>query len=98
MENSVSHHGAKGAAVGNVSSYRPISVLPTVSKILEKVIHLQLREHIDCNNLLSNLQHGFIDRTDLVNLHSSLINRLVKFRDDRLYIAAAANNVARILR
>ena len=43
----------------NATNYRPISILPTLSKILERVIHSQLYEHLASNNLLSNKQLGF---------------------------------------
>ena len=35
----------------NQTNYRPISILPTLSKILERVIHCQLYEYLDSNNL-----------------------------------------------
>ena len=41
------------------SNYRPISVLPIVSKIIEKIIFNQLYEYMTTNNLLAESQHGF---------------------------------------
>jgi hypothetical protein len=35
-----------------LSNYRPISLLPAFSKILERVIYNRLYEHIDTNNIL----------------------------------------------
>ena len=46
----------------NASNYRPISVLPTLSKILEKVVHKQFYEYLDSNNIISNKQYGFRPR------------------------------------
>ncbi|NNK28926.1 MAG: RNA-directed DNA polymerase, partial [Flavobacteriaceae bacterium] len=40
-------------------NYRPISLLPTISKILEKVVTKQLNQYLEDNNLLHNLQFGF---------------------------------------
>ncbi len=40
-------------------NYRPISILPAISKILEKTIHYQLYHHITANKLLSSAQFGF---------------------------------------
>ena len=40
-------------------NYQPISVLPAISKILEKCVHSQLIEHLEKNNLLSQNQFGF---------------------------------------
>ena len=42
-----------------VSNYRPISLLPVISKILEKIVASQLTSYLETNNLLSNSQHGF---------------------------------------
>ena len=42
-----------------VSNYRPISVLPILSKILERAVHNQLYEYIGMNNLFNNSQFGF---------------------------------------
>jgi hypothetical protein len=41
------------------ASYRPISLLSAVSKILERVILRRLQEHIDDNKILPDIQHGF---------------------------------------
>ena len=41
------------------NNYRPISILPIVSKIIEKVIFYQLYEYLNSNNLLADLQHGY---------------------------------------
>ena len=42
-----------------LSNYRPISILPYISKILEKIIHKRLMDHLDANNIICNNQFGF---------------------------------------
>ena len=42
-----------------ISNYRPISLLPTFSKIFEKVAFSQMYEYLTENNILFNSQHGF---------------------------------------
>ena len=49
----------KSSAHENFGNYRPISVLPAISKILEKCVHSQLIEHLEENNLLSQNRFGF---------------------------------------
>ncbi|KAJ4429488.1 hypothetical protein ANN_21657 [Periplaneta americana] len=41
------------------SDYRPISILPTLSKVLERIVHRQLTDYLDSYNLLDPLQSGF---------------------------------------
>ena len=40
-------------------NYRPISLLPTISKIFEQIIHNQMYDHLNNNNLLAEQQYGF---------------------------------------
>ena len=53
------------------SNYRPISLLQSISKVLEKIILLQLTEYLDKNNTLHQHQYGFRKNhsTDLATLH-----------------------------
>ena len=41
------------------SSYRPISILPSLSKIFEKIIYSQLYAYFESNKLLYSSQYGF---------------------------------------
>ena len=41
------------------SNYRPISVLPALSKIYERVMYNRIFKHLIDNNLFDNQQHGF---------------------------------------
>ena len=40
-------------------NYRPISLLSTISKLLEKVVHKQLYDYMTKNSLFKNNQYGF---------------------------------------
>ena len=42
-----------------LGNYRPISLLPVISKILEKVIYFRLYNFLDKNNALYSSQYGF---------------------------------------
>ena len=42
-----------------LTNYRPISLLPVFSKLLEKVLHSHLMSHLVENNLIHPLQFGF---------------------------------------
>ena len=60
------------------SNYRPISILPCVSKILERVVQRQIISYLHKNDILSSAQSGFRP------LHST-ITTLLKVTDDWLH-------------
>ena len=43
----------------NLGNYRSISVLPCISKILEKIVYNRLYEHLNSNNILYKKQFSF---------------------------------------
>jgi hypothetical protein len=49
----------KLALLSSVYNYRPISLLSTLSKLLEKIVCTQLVQHLEANNLLYLHQYGF---------------------------------------
>ena len=49
----------KGSASLNVGEYRPVSVLPCPSKVLERIVYNQLVYFSETNALLDKRQHGF---------------------------------------
>ena len=42
-----------------ISNYRPISLLPAMSKVFEKILYNQLYQYFDSNNLFYKIQYGF---------------------------------------
>ena len=40
-------------------NYRPISVLPVVSRLFERIVYNQLYQHLNTNDLLAQKQSGF---------------------------------------
>ena len=49
----------KKGNINSITNYRPISLLPTLSKVFERVIFNQLYLYLYHNNLLSEEQYGF---------------------------------------
>lgn len=43
----------------STSDYRPIAILPFLSKAFERIIHTQITHFLDTNNLLNDRQSGF---------------------------------------
>ena len=49
----------KSGSMVELDNYRPISILPVLSKILERIAYKQLLSHLENNGLLSSFQFGF---------------------------------------
>ena len=49
----------KGGDIKELDNYKPISVLPVFSNILEKAVHNQLYEYPESSKFLSSQQFGF---------------------------------------
>ena len=49
----------KGEDPHQLTNYRPISILPVLSKILEKLFHKRLYKFLSINNMLYQYQFGF---------------------------------------
>ena len=67
----------KSGDQNSASNYHPISVLPTLSKVLERVVHTQLYQHLTDSNIITNAQHGF-------RFKRSTTSALTKFSDEIL--------------
>ena len=49
----------KSGEKSQLNNYRPITVLPIISKIMERCVYNQLTDYLEKNNLLSPRQFGF---------------------------------------
>lgn len=63
-------------------NYRPISILPCISKVFEKIMHSQLYQYFVKNKLFYVSQYGFrpLHSTELASLE--LVNRMLKEMDE----------------
>jgi hypothetical protein len=67
-------------------NYRPISLLPTISKILEKAMAKKLTNHLKENNLLCQNQFGFQERTSTVHHLLKLTNYITTELNKKRYV------------
>ena len=66
----------KGDSVLTVSNYRPISLLPIFSKIMERLIYNQFIEYIEKYEILSELQFGFQKNKSTEHAISSIFAKI----------------------
>ena len=64
-----------------MSNYRPISILPTVSKIFEKLIHVRIYQFLDENQVLYSYQFGFRKAHSTVHAIQTAIHSVTKALD-----------------
>ena len=78
----------KKDSVDTPSHYRPISLLPSVSKVIEKVVCNRLYDHMNRWNLFYDLQYGFRAKRsceDLLIKFMDLVNRAK--RDNKYFLS-----------
>ncbi|RVE41577.1 hypothetical protein evm_013770 [Chilo suppressalis] len=64
----------------SASNYRPISLLSTISKIIEKVVNMRLMSYLESQKLLAENQYGFRNNKsteDAVALLSTKVSKLL---------------------
>lgn len=66
-----------------VNNYRPISILPTTSKIIEKLLNKRLVNYLESKSLLSSSQFGFRSGISTNDAVQELINQIVTKLDGK---------------
>ena len=66
-------------------NYRPISLLPLVSKVFEKIVHNQTQSFLDENNILYNSQSGFSKKYSTDSCLGLLTDKVAKGFDSGVY-------------
>ena len=64
------------------NNYRPISLLPSFSKVFEKIVHKQLYEYFKSHNLFIHNQHGFLPSHSTETATLEFVDLLFKLLDD----------------
>ena len=65
------------------TNYRPISLLPIFSKILEKIIAKQLTEYLNENDILFHHQYGFQAKKSTIHPMVHLLNHIGKAKNEK---------------
>ena len=67
----------------NIANYRPISILPDISKFCENVFYSRLYDYFSTNNILSSSQFGFRSGAGTEHALLKLIDDILKCFDDK---------------
>ena len=74
--------------------YQPILLLPSISRILRKVVHRRTYDFVQGNNTLNNDQHGFREKHSTINAITTLtrdvINLLEKILSPQCFLSKSA--------
>lgn len=77
----------KSGCKDNLSNYRPISVLPARSKIIEISISHRICNFLETHKLLSPSQHGFRRNHSTETAVLQFVSNIYKYLDDKLFVA-----------
>ena len=64
------------------NNYRPISLLPVISKVIEKIIYTQLSLYFESNTLFSDRQYGFRQNRSTEQATLELTDRIISAMDN----------------
>ena len=62
----------------DLTNYRPISLLPTFSKIFEKVVHKRIYTYLQKFDILYESQYGFREKHSTVNAVTEFVSNVLK--------------------
>ena len=74
----------KGKDQDQIVNYRPISLLITISKVLEKLIYVQVYQYIDKNKILFNSQYGFRNKHSCEQALIELTGEIIQAKEQNL--------------
>lgn len=76
----------KSGSKSDPSNYRPISVLPIISKVFEKILYNRLETFLDCKKILHDKQYGFRRKSNTLSATIDLTTK-IKINIDKKHIA-----------
>ena len=67
----------KGKTKTTSDGWRPVNVVPALSKILERVLLAQMMNHMEVNNLISHAHHGAVKGKSTQTVVAEIYDRLL---------------------
>lgn len=78
-----------GKPTEELTSYRPISLLPVLSKVFEKVFIKKVQVILDNKKIIPNYQFGFRNRHGTVEQIHKIVNKISRDLENKRYCSAA---------
>ena len=78
----------KGKEFDKVVNYRPVSLLITISKVLEKAIYLQVYQFLEQHKFLYNSQYGFRSKRSCEQAILELTGRILDGKNKEMHSVA----------
>ncbi|XP_039285350.1 uncharacterized protein LOC120351580 [Nilaparvata lugens] len=79
----------------SASSYRPISLTPILSKVLESIIHSQVCNYLKEHNILSDAQFGFRKGKSTIHAIDDIMKQVLRAFEERNYAQATLCDLSR---
>jgi hypothetical protein len=83
-----------GKPVNDVTSYRPINLLPIPSKVFEKFLLKRLRRYVDFSTILLDYQFGFIAGHSTIHQKNRVVHEIAKGLEGQQLCTAVFLDVA----
>ena len=85
----------KKESTDEISNYRPISILPTLSKIFERAAVNQMVTYLETNNILSSCQHAYRKFHSTVTCLFEVVNHIHQMIDNNRLTAVASLDLSK---
>ena len=78
-----------------VCNYRPISLLSSIGKVMEKIVHKHMFNYFNDHSLITCLQSGFVPGDSTVNQLVDIYNTFCKALDNGLEVRAVFCDISK---
>ena len=78
----------KAKSILDCNNYHPISLLLTLSKVLEKVVYNRTVSFLDQHDLFYNIQYGFRKNHSCSNAIMEITNEILKNKENNIHTAS----------
>ena len=85
----------KKKSTDDIANYRPISILPTLSKVFERAATNQMVSYLESNNKINKNQHAYRSKHSTVTCLVEVLNYIYKLVDQKRCTALASLDLSK---